>query len=352
MSSPAAHTPSKFFEAAWQAFLRAERASGESVNQHLEIGRLPVKLRFAGQALVPRIVPALEHLAADPGPEPSLTVCLFDSQSTGTPMPAPPWNHDAYGPRGVIQGFNTDKIHTIYGPGTSVLQMLDRDRRMAIYWVPQPDAVPYWESSFPLRPVLHWWVRDLPLQPIHAGAVGRPDGGVLIAGRSGSGKSTSTLACLHSDLRYAGDDYVLVRVDPEPFVFSLYNTAKLEPHNLARFPKLMPMVNNHDRLDGEKAMIFLHEHAPGEIVRGFPLRAILLPRVTGRRDTRLEPATPAAAVMALAPTTLVHLQGASQEAFGKLARLARKLPIYTLEAGTDLPQIPALILDLLKKGGL
>ena len=136
MSSPAAQTPSEFFEAAYQAFLRAERASGESVNHHLEIGRLPVRLRFAGRTLVPQIVPALEHLAANPGPEPSLTVCLFDSESTCTPMPAPPWNHDAYGARGVIQGFNTDKIHTIYGPGASVFQMLDRDRRMAIYWVP------------------------------------------------------------------------------------------------------------------------------------------------------------------------------------------------------------------------
>jgi len=195
-------------------------------------------------------------------------------------------------------------------------------------------------------------VRDLPQQPIHAGAVGRPDGGVLIAGRNGSGKSTSTLACLHSDLRFAGDHYVLVRVDPEPYVFSLYSTAKLEPHDLGRFPKLKPMVNNHGRLTSEKALIFLHDHAPGEIVRGFPLRAILLPRVTGRRDTRLERTTPAAALMALAPTTLVHLQGASQEAFGKLARLARKLPVYTLEAGTDLSQIPVVILELLEKGGL
>ena len=36
--------------------------------------------------------------------------------------------------------------------------------------------------------------------------------GVLIAGKSGSGKSTSTLACLTSGLLYAGDDYVLVDI--------------------------------------------------------------------------------------------------------------------------------------------
>ena len=84
-------------------------------------------------------------------------------------------------------------------------------------------------------------------------------GGVLIAGKSGSGKSTTTLACLTSGLLYAGDDYVLADVAAEPYVHSLYSTAKLVPDNCDRFPQLRPLVSNPDKLDEQKALIYLRE---------------------------------------------------------------------------------------------
>jgi hypothetical protein len=344
------HTPSapaEFVETARRCFEQAVRAAGGVRERRFQMGEQSVLLRFAGDQMVPLVVRALAHLEENPARRPDLTVCFFDSESTGTPMPPPPWSWEQYTSLDEIDGFNNGQVHVTYSPGSAVLHCLDRERGLAVYWTPSFRLIPWWEQSFPLRSILNWWLRDQPFQPAHAAAVGRASGGVLITGPSGTGKSTSTLACLGSELQYAGDDYVLIRTDPSPFVFSLYSTAKLEADNLERFPDLVPLVSNAERLDREKALIFLHEHHPRKLIGGFPIRALVIPKVTGQRETTVETISPAAALLALAPTTTKHLLGTRPQTVQKLMRLVKAVPSYRLLAGTDLPQIPVAISSLL-----
>jgi hypothetical protein len=335
--------PEAFFDSLLNTFQGACKQSGGVVDQFITLGEYTVRLSFAGPALVSLFTRALRHLFTEPVHDPSFNVCFWDSASTGTTMPRPPWPNEAYGVQGEIQGYNTDTIRTVFQPGVNALHMLHHGRSVALYWVATPEQVPYWEASFPMRTILHWWLADKPYQPIHSAAVGRPEGGVLIAGKSGSGKSTSTMACLSSDLLYLGDDYVMVRTDAKPAVYSLYNTAKLDAEAMERFPRLRHAISNPTSLDTEKALIFLHDFFPEKFVRAFPLKAILVPVITGLKDTRLKRANPGASLMAIAPTTVFHLQGASRELFQKLSRLVKQVPSYTLELGTDLSQIPATI---------
>ena len=339
--------PSQFVETARQCFEQAAKAAGGVRERSFQVGERSVLLRFAGDRLVPLMVRALAHLEEPLARLPDLTVCSFDSESTGTPMAPPPWSREQYTNLGEIDGYNNGQVHVTYTPGVDILHCLDRERGLAVYWTPTFRLIPWWEQSFPLRSILNWWLQDQPFQPAHAAAVGRPSGGVLITGPSGTGKSTSTLACLGSELQYAGDDYVLIRTDPSPFVFSLYSTAKLEADNLQRFPHLAPLISNAERLDREKALIFLHEHHPRKLIGGFPIRALVIPKVTGRRDSAMESISPAAALLALAPTTTKHLLGTRRQTVAKLMRLVKTVPSYRLLAGTDLAQIPEAISNLL-----
>jgi hypothetical protein len=177
--------------------------------------------------------------------------------------------------------------------------------------------------------------------------VGSPDGGILLAGKGGVGKSTTALACLASSLLYAGDDYVLLSAGEQPQIHSIYNSAKLGADDIHRFPHLVPAISNHHALGAEKAILFLHDHLPHKMARRLALRAVLLPSVTGKPETRLRPASSAAGLLALAPSSLFQLPGTGPDSFQIIAQVARQVPCYVLQLGTDMAMIPSTIEGLL-----
>lgn len=329
------------------AFCSAVAESSEIVRD-FRIGSAVMRIRFAGSALLETLSCALAANAIEPVESPAFTINCWDSASTGILVPSPHWPKSAYGAKGHILGFNTARLHTLYNPGVGTLHLYDRSSNTGQYWVSAAHRIPLSQRSAPLREFIHWWSRGLPVQLMHAAAVGYADGGVLLAGRSGSGKSTTALACLDSDLLFASDDYVCVATQPEPWVHSLYSMAKLVPGNLSRFPGMIGKLSNADRLETQKALLDVHQHFPAKVSAGFPIRAILLPRVTGARDTQLRPATVCEAVLALAPTTVAQLEGHSHEIFAKISVLAGSVPSLWLDVGTDLPQIAAVIAEYLR----
>jgi hypothetical protein len=180
------------------------------------------------------------------------------------------------------------------------------------------------------------------VQVVHAGAVGTREGGVLLAGPGGSGKSTSVMACLGSALRLAGDDYVAVRADSAPRVYSLYASAKLDSASLGLLPRVRRHASHGPEHVSAKALLLLGESCRDALIESFPLRAIVLPSVTGG-PPRLVPVAPMQALRRLAPSTLMQLPGADLAALETLGALARRLPAYRLETGPDLGALPGLL---------
>ncbi|MDZ7957763.1 MAG: serine kinase [Aulosira sp. DedQUE10] len=347
-----------FFHLVYEGFQRAAQVTG-AVDYFYRIGGYTLCLRFAGLGLIPQITPALSHLATEPKANPDLTICLWDNATTATRLPLLigsllelirlHWT-DYLGPRKEIKAYDGDRIRTNFHIGPNILSVLDRQQNLACYWIDDAQDIPYWEKGSPLQTILNWWTSDRHHQYVHAGAVGNADGGVLLAGKGGSGKSSTALACINSSLVYASDDYCLVTNDPQPFVYSLYNTAKLKGQaDLERFPHLAPLVNNVERIGLEKAMLFLHEHHPDKIVQGFPIKAVLVPHVTGKLDTHLRPTNAGTALRALAPSTIFQLAGSGKSAFQIMSSLVKQVPCYALELGTDMAQIPEVISRLLSQ---
>jgi len=339
-----------YFERLWQSFETAVRATRDEVERNFAIGGHTVRLRSAGTALLSRLAPALEHLAGPAGDKPALTVALWDTASTGTALPTPPWARNDHGPRGEIRGTNRGRYRIVVDLGANTLSMFDTGRDLAFFWTQDAQALPYYESGAPLRTIIHWSMARRDRQFVHAGAIGTTSGGVLLAGRAGSGKSTASLACLEAGLGYAGDDYCLLSLEAGPQVYSLYCSAKLNPDSIARVPTLQIALSNADRLDDEKGLYFLHRHFSDRILTGFPLSAVLLPRVSDDGTTRLTPVSPATALLALAPSTLFQLPGATAEEFRTIARLLRDMPCYTLELGRNLREVADAVRRLVPGG--
>ena len=348
-----------FFQSAAEGFRRAAHAVGV-VDKSYRIADYNVRLRFAGPALVPIIDPALAHLAASDVAEPDYTIELFDSASTGTPMPLLVasliallrlrwWEH--LHNRREIKGYHGDTVQAVFHLGPDILSVLDSAASRAVYWVEDARQIPYYERGYPVTNLLNWWLGQHGRLVVHAAAIVHEPGGVLLPGKGVSGKSTTTLACAASDLGILGDDYCAIdRATCR--AYSLYNTVKLKAsEDVLRFAHLESFARNVERVgegdDRERSMVFLHRHFPGKMVAGMPLKAILIPRITGRPETTITPGSAAAALKALAPSTIFQLAGNERPAFQALAHLVRIIPTFEIGLGTSIADIPVAIREFL-----
>jgi hypothetical protein len=335
------------------SFAAAVQATGAVHVSRYEIAGAQVWLRFASEAMRERLTPAFAHLAIRSdtnGESPTLTVNLWDSASTGADPPSRPPTPAAHAP-GALFHLHDPPLRWAYQPGVESLSVLDSEARVAWFWVPDALDQPYWDEAAPIRQILSWWLTSRGYLQVHGGAVGTPEGGVLLVGQGGSGKSTVALSTLGSTLLYAGDDYVAVKVDPTPQIESLYCSGKLEPaHVDTVMPRLRPLLANADRLETEKAVIYVQAHFPSQVTRGFPLRAVLAPKVRATRAaSRIVETSRASAFAALAPSTMFQLHTAGPETLTAMSKLIERVPCYLLEIGSDLDGIPATIADFLAR---
>jgi len=339
-----------YFREVEAAFEAAAGSAGGTRKRFLALARQNLALHFAGPALLERLLPALAHLPVAAAGAHG-TLLLWDSASTGVPVPRPSWEFDGRVVRGQIAGLTGETILTALEPSYGGFSLYDPRRRLGVYHAPDAGAVPYFESSFPLRSILNWHLGGAGLQIVHAGAVGTDRGGVLLVGKGGSGKSSTSLKCLCAGLRFAGDDYVLVGSGSLPEVHSLYSSAKLFPEDARHFPELASARRLRAEESTGKDLYFLHEAWRERIAGALPLRAILLPWVGGPGPTRVTPVSAAVALAAMAPSTLFQLPGAGPAAFGALADLTRRVPAFRLELGADREAVPAAIVSLLDSLG-
>jgi len=346
-----------YFEAVYTGFERAARRIGGVIERYYTIGGLTMCLRFAGDSLISQLTPALAHLSAEPTSTPALTICIWDSAATETKLPLlvgslvdllrHKW-WDLLDIRREIKQYHGQRIRTSFFLGPDILSVLDTQRHVGVYWIEDATRIPYWERGSPFLAILSWWMELRQRHYVHAGAIGTSTGGVLLVGKGGSGKSTTALACLQSDLLYASDDYCLITNEPMPYVYSLYNTAKLKgQQDFHRFPHLRGKISNADRLAEEKAVIFLHQHYPQKVTAGFPIQAVVVPHITRRAETCLQPTSPVHALKALAPSSIFQVPGSGQEKFQTLAQLVKRVPCFRLELGSDVAAIPAIISQFL-----
>jgi hypothetical protein len=337
-----------FFQAVLDRSLTAEAKAG-AIERHFSIAGHVICLRFAGKTLIESFTPALAHLAVPATTRPDAVLHIWDCHSTGVAMVSPPCPRACFTSRGEIWTMDSQRFRSAYLWSEYALNLFDTKSATGVYWTQGIAPLPYWAKASPLRCLLHWWAETKGCQLLHAAAVGCGDSAMLITGKGGLGKSTTALACLDKGLRYLGDDYVLVSLDPVARVHSLYSSAKLNWDQVRRFPRFADLLANPDRADVEKAVFYLHPGMNDQIVESLPLRLIATPRIADVPTTEPETISKRALRQAAAFTTLAQLPHASGRTYTVIERLVDRVPGLQLALGHRFDGIATTIARLLER---
>lgn len=322
---------------------RFQAACTRSVSEEHDVvlGNVPVRLRFANPAAADSVMPAFAHVCASASNRYGLTLAIWRDTRFLPPVDGTADVEEradyrfAHHPDCVmIERLNLGEV-----------SLLDVQRRVGYVILPLREQLGAGPNVSPLSAMLNAWFQRRGAHVVHGAAVADERGAVLLAGRGGSGKSTTALVCLaYSRLAYLGDDLCLVDVlAPTPRVHCLYSTAKATSQEAER---LRPWFDFAADGPSEKLMANLQARHGPRLVASRPLQAILLPRL-GASNTRITPARAGDAFRALAPSTLGTVPCAWRYASELLAQLSRRAPAYWLDLGAERPAIPQVIADFL-----
>jgi hypothetical protein len=335
-----------FFDAVLARAVEAERRIG-TIDQDIMLLGETVRLRFAGHALHDALMPALAHLAVPRVEKPGTLIHLWDGAESGIAMAPAPCPISCFTHRGDIWTMLSRRIRSAFHGGESSLSLLDLDGNEGVFWTRSAADLPYWSKAAPLRPMLNWWIVARGGHLLHAAAVATQDGGVLLTGKGGTGKSTTALNCLTAGFLYAGDDYVAVTGGDHPQAHSLYCTAKIDPGSMDRFAAFRPRCFRFG--ESEKAVSNLLPDWRNQIVRSLPIRAILTPELRDVPETVFEAAPRQKLVDAASFTTIAQLPHAGQDTIRFIENLVEDIPCFTIGLGSEQARIAKAIAAFLRE---
>ncbi|MCC7394930.1 MAG: glycosyltransferase [Sphingomonadaceae bacterium] len=338
-------------ESAQRAFFDAARAAtmaaigDKPVTRDVQLLGKRIRLAFGSESLCNLLFGALSHLEMPVAGAADAHFFIWAGDEGDIAMPPAPVGRHCFSDRGDIWTMHSRDILSAFHWSEFSLALYDAPGAEGIYWLRSSQSLPYWTQASPLRTLLHWWARAQGAQLVHAAVVGNAQGGLMITGRGGVGKSTTALGALNAGMAYVGDDYVLLASDEDGqyHAHSLYCTAKLNPDNLADFAHFNPQFLGGGGADGgEKAVIFLGNCT----TKSLPLRGVITPQIADG-TAQFCVIDRAEMIGAASFTTMAQLPHAGEATAAFIANVLRALPLARLMLGDDRAAIPPMLSDFI-----
>lgn len=268
--------------------------------------------------------------------EPDIRIFIY----SGLPFPSPSWRKENYLPNGIIGHLEDGDLLATYDSQYQILSMYNRVKQVGIFWCLDVAELPEWEFGAPMRNLISWALMNFNLFLIHAAGVGTEHSGGLLAGPSGVGKSTSTMACIRSGLKTVGDDYCVMGIEPTPMIYGLYGLAKIHPNSMSA-----SMVNMSEarfrRKDG-KVHIPINE----AMIPAMPLRTLIIPRIT-QNVLDSFPISSRESFLKISVNNLLQSMLLRDKLFLGISALTKAVPSYALEVGPNLLENVSKIRELI-----
>lgn len=311
-------------------------------NKHLkpftrsyQIGPFTVAFSSTDSLIGTKLLRAFEHLPKGSSP-PDLTIRLW----SGPKLPNLDWNQiqtNGY------RGYAAPPIYLHYFEEIQALSAIDVEQNIAYYAIRDPEALPWWVSGSPFQVIFHVWLRERGIQLTHSASISNKKKAILLAGKGGSGKSTTVLACMKEGLNTLGEDYVLLAPNR---IYNIYQTAKWLPHTRTFFPSYEDHIANPQTADQEKALIHYKDLFPSQLEISASIHAIVSLSIGS--SLKLEKSSSQKALQNLLLSTAKQLPLPDPRTTFLIEEFVKPLPHYQLSLGPDLKANVALLKSLLE----
>jgi hypothetical protein len=304
----------------------------------LVLGRHPVRINVAGEALANIVMPAFAHLRDDRARDPDLRIYVWDADATGIGMVQPLPAEDNW----QLQYDRTSEVYTA----------VERSGRTALVCVRRHASLPAWDRAHPLRRAIATWARAKGLVTVHAATVAEDGYGLLVVGPGGSGKSTTALSWIARGGHSAGDDYILLEATVPPIAHSMFATMRLHLDHAQHFDGLLPAADLVERQDSgrRKATVNMANARPGVLVRQMQILGLVMARIADSGGPRLRALSGQRAMLELMGSSMAQFLQADVDApaglpigFRAMGDLCRTVPCAHLDIAGDPFEIPALL---------
>jgi hypothetical protein len=317
----------------------------DTIFRQVCIGGINLQLKFAGEALMPLIMPAISHLLISSEIiDSEYMIEIWDSESTNSDFPEAPCAIDDIQLRGEIKGLKSNRYETAFFTHAHMLTLLDHDQKKGIICFADNKNIPAFELACPLRGLLSWILRRNNIIMLHAAAVGTADGCILIGGNSGAGKSSTALRCLVGGLNYLGDDISAISIKNRiPEVYSIYSSGKSLSKDLPIFPQLFKSLHSHHEEEYEKEIFFFNTAFDSQLKERGRLLAVIIPHQNPLLEIGFESLSIATALSVIGSSTKLLLPDAGNEVFHALSTVLHSIPCFQFNLGSNPEKIASTL---------
>jgi len=306
---------------------------------------------YASDRIEKSLFKAFEHLEVNGnGAQPEFRIFVCDAAILNCGLPGYEWMQRLSDGDEKLVTYNSGNIHVLYNPKSGIFSMVDTADNRGFYYLPRMEDIPFYEKAAPMRMLLHWWCEKSGYVFVHGAAIALMSNAVLLAGRSGTGKSTTALLAAQNGFGYLGDDYVILQKSERPVIQSAYNSVKFRWEMLDRIPAVQDLHVNQE--DDDKGYFFLSEKKPDAVIRKAPLKAVLLPIIENKNKTVFHRVAQSRGLMGLAASSIFQMPGSGKQTLKNLADILKDVPVYQMTLGADNREIVDSLRQFLKDKNL
>ena len=237
-------------------------------------------------------------------------------------------------------------------------QVVCEPRRGAIRMAVRPDPTARWLAGHALFTLtLIECLKRRGRFSLHAAGLAIGGRGILVAGASGSGKSTTAVCLLRAGFGFLADDTVFLSAGPATVdesgsgedltVLAFPDEIDVTDQTIGLFPELSAVVATPANPVNGKRQFRPEAIYDAEPVGSCRPVALVLAGARTPGRSRLWAVGPDEALLAVVPNVLLTEPGSTQAHLDVLAQLTRTCACYRLEAGPRLEELPELFAGLM-----